>query len=146
MRWAALPAVVAIVLALTACATAGDALTEPMKPRVEDDPRFGAAVDTVCFTAGLSGFFEVGNRAVVLRRGVDETYLVRTGYCRTLRRVEGLRIADSAGCLKRGDRLEVYEQPFPRKGEQNDRPERCLVTAIHRWWDADIDAPFYEEP
>ena len=142
MRRAALP----MVVALAGCVTAGDVSTDSMKPRVEDDPRFGAAVDTMCFTAGLSGFFEVGNRAVVLRRGVNETYLVRTGYCRTLRRVEGLRLADSAGCLKRGDRLEVYEQPFPREGERRDQPERCLVTAIHRWWDVDVDAPFYEEP
>ena len=126
------------------CASDGDLLHEPIKPVLEDDPRLGEEVDTVCFTSGLSGFYEIGNRAIVLRRSVDELYVVRTGYCRTLRHVEGLRITGPGGCLKRGDRLEVYDHPFPRQGERNDRPERCLVMAIHHWRDLPVDAPFYE--
>lgn len=126
------------------CTVGGDPLLEDIKPRLEDDPRLGEAVDTVCFTSGLSGFHEIGNQAVVLRRSANESYVARTGYCRSLRQVEGLRLPDSGGCLKRGDRLEVYDQPFPRAGEPNDAPERCLVTAIHRWQDVAIGAPFYE--
>ena len=136
------------ILCLGACAaTTEENLAGPIEPRLEDDPRLGEQVDTVCFSGGLSGFFEIGNRAVVLRRSTEDAYLVRTGYCRSLRRVEGLRLPQGpSSCLKRGDHLEVFDQPFPRRDTPNDRPERCLVVAIHRWHDADLDAPFYEEP
>lgn len=130
---------------LLSCATTTDPGGETFKPRLEDDPRLGEAVDTVCFTAGLSGFYEIGNRAVVLRRSVNAAYVARTGYCQTLRNVEGLRLSDSSRCLKRGDRLEVYDQPFPLQSEPNDQPERCLIIAIHHWYGLAIDAPFYEE-
>ena len=139
------PALILVFPMLAACAAVEEDLSGPIEPRIEDDPRLGNSVDTVCFTGGLSGFFEVGNRAVVLRRSVDEAYLVRTGYCRNLRQIEGLELpGGSNGCLKRGDTLAIYDQPLPREGV--DRPERCRVTAIHRWQDVDIDAPFYEEP
>ena len=67
---------IASLLCLVACAATEEDLSGPIEPRLEDDPRFGQPVDTVCFAGGLSGFFEIGNRAVVLRRAVD---MVMTG-------------------------------------------------------------------
>ena len=136
--------VLTVALVLTACASTDDPTHDDIRPSIEDDPRFGAAVDTVCFTGGLSGFYEVGSRAIVLRRSVNDAYLLRTGYCRALRDVEGVRLPEGE-CLHRGGRLDVFDQPFPREGERSDAPERCLITAIHRWQDVRLDAPFYEE-
>ena len=97
------------------------------------DPRRGEAVETVCFSGGLSGFYQVGDKAVVLRRVPGNAFLVRTGHCPNLDAVEGLRIDDPAGCLSRGDRLLVFDTQFPRQGVVSDRPNRCLVMSIHQW-------------
>lgn len=98
-----------------------------------DDPRRGAGVDTVCFSGRLSGFYGVGDSALVLRRTQNERYLVETGFCPNLKQVEGLRLPDSLRCLQRGDRLEVYDTPLPRAGAASDQPDKCLVQAIHEW-------------
>ncbi|WP_375204235.1 DUF6491 family protein [Hyphococcus sp.] len=113
-------------LALTACATGSSG-------GPEDAGRRGEEIDTVCFTGGLSGFYEAGSNAVILRRSPSESYLVETGYCPNMRAVEGLKIDDPSMCLKRGSRLLVYDTQFPRSGEPADRPDRCLVNRVYEW-------------
>ena len=116
---------------LSACATPTGGEREAYAGA--DDPRRGDAVDTVCFGGRLSGFYEVGDEALVLRRTSGESYLAETGFCPKLRLVEGVRIVDGARCLQRGDRLEVYDTALPRQGASSDRPDRCLVRSIYKW-------------
>lgn len=114
----------------------GQAGGPPAKGQAVDpdtDPRRGEAVETVCFSGGLSGFYQVGDKAVVLRRVPGNAFLVRTGHCPNLDAVEGLRIDDPSGCLSRGDRLLVFDTQFPRRGVVSDRPDRCQVLSIHQW-------------
>lgn len=104
------------------------------------DPRRGEATDTVCFTGGLSGFTELSDNALVLRRSASEAYLVTTGHCPNLDVADGLKIDDPAQCLSRGSRLLVFDTPFPRVDSIGDRPDRCLVTGIYKWDDRDRGA------
>lgn len=112
---------------IMACSHAG--------PKAEDQPQGtrGAALDTVCFTGGLSGFYELSDREIVLRRSPSDAVLVETGFCPNLEALEGIRIDGADQCLSRGDRLQVFDTPFPRADDPGDQPDRCLVQAIHEW-------------
>lgn len=134
----------AICLCLSACTggphnggvqkTAADAFA--------NDPHVGEPVDTVCLGPSLNGFYEVGNQALVVRRTVGEAYLLRTGFCPNLESIEGLDFEQASQCLKRGDRIAVYDTRFPRAGEPSDRPDSCTVLSIHEWHEDDrSDAP-----
>ena len=132
-RWAA-RALVSSALVVGACATdPGDGAD---RASFEGDPRFGEAQDTVCFSGRISGFYAVGERAVVLRRAPGETYLVATGFCPALDRVEAIALPESNRCLSRGDRLFISDTPFPDRADTDDPTNRCLVTGINAWDEA----------
>jgi hypothetical protein len=126
---------VTLLLALSACTPGGrwSSSGAEGESRIENDPRLREVVDTVCFSSGINGFREVAEQAVVLKKSSTEGYLVRTGHCSKLRGVEGLKIDDPSGCLKRGDLLNVYDSQFPRAGDPLHKPDRCRVMAIHKW-------------
>lgn len=115
-------------LLLSACAG-----LEQYRSAFTDDIRLGEAVDSVCFTGGLSGFYPVGGQALVLRDGPSRSYLVETGFCPNINVVEGLRIDDPSDCLQRGDRLYVFDTPIPEKGLVSDQPDVCAVLLISEW-------------
>lgn len=121
------------LLALSGMLFSACAVQEKKQSEFADDARLGEAVDSVCFTGGLSGFYSVGDQALVLRDGPGRSYLVETGFCPNLRLVEGLRLDDPSNCLRRGDRLSVFDTPLPEKGFQSDRPDHCTVTMIFEW-------------
>lgn len=112
---------------------AGSAAKNGNNSPANDDSRLGERVNTVCFASRLSGFQELGSDALILRRAPGEEYMVRTGFCPNLDFVEGLKIDSPDNCLRRGDRLLVFDTPFPMKDSLTDKPDRCLVTDIHRW-------------
>ena len=100
---------------------------------LDNDPRRGERVTTVCFIGGLSGFRELGDDALIVRRAPEEAYLIRTGFCPNLQYVEGLKINHADRRLRRGDRLLLFDTPFPRTDSSSDTPDCCLVTDIHHW-------------
>lgn len=119
----------ASLIALSGCESVS---SEPNR-LAEDDPRRGEAIDTVCFTGGLSGFYEVGDQAIVLRDGPNKSYLVETGFCPNINQPEGLRILGDSQCLQRGDRIEVFDTALPRQGSASDMPDRCIVSGLFDW-------------
>jgi len=122
-------ALLVIVCLLVACAST----TPGSVPQDNVTGARGEAVNTVCFGGGLSGFREVGDRAVILKRGPGEEYLVETSHCSKLVAPEGIKIEDPGMCLSHGDHLLVFDTAFPQRGSRRDRPDRCLVTKIYRW-------------
>ena len=115
--------------ALSACESTLDE-TEPL---IEDAPRQGASLDTVCLTGGPSGFYQVGDRAIVMCDGPNKSYLVETGFCPNINQPEGLRIVDESKCLRRGDRIEVFDTAQPRRGSTLDRLDMCTIIGIFSW-------------
>ena len=131
-RWTA-RAIIAAALVLGACAT-GDANTEgEAGAGFSEDPRLGERADTVCFAGRLSGFYAEGERALVLRRTRDDVYLVQTGYCPSLRRVEAVALPQSSRCVSRGDELFVSDTRFVEREDMSDRAQRCRILSIHHW-------------
>ena len=115
--------------ALTACQSVNSAKQESL----ENDPRRGQAIDSVCFAGRLSGLHEISDQALVLRDSPNKSFLIEVGFCPNLNRLEGLRISDPSNCLKRGDRLEVFDTPLPRTGVASDQPDLCIVNRIFEW-------------
>ncbi|WP_417319615.1 DUF6491 family protein [Erythrobacter aureus] len=129
-------AVLALFLLTAACvagAVDGTSTDRTATNLFNSDPRLGPAADTVCFTGNLNGFYELTDRALVVRRTIGKAYLVRTGHCPNLRSIEGLDFESGDRCLQRGDRIAVYDTPFPRADAHIDRPDRCTVLSIHEW-------------
>ena len=117
-----------VITFLSSCAPA------PTVPASDLDRELtlGEPLDTVCFSSGLSGFRELGEDKLLVRRGPQDAYILSVGFCPNLKSAEGLRITDPAQCLKRGSRIEVYDTALPQKNAASDRPDECLVTQIHR--------------
>ena len=119
-----------------ACATSASGAGD-----LADDPRRGDVVETVCFFGRLAGFYELSERALVIRRAPGDAYLVETGFCPNLKSLEGIRLNGAGNCLSRGDRLSVFNTPFPRQDTWSaDRAELCLVASIHKWSEAEAPA------
>lgn len=139
LRWAS-RTLIAAVLVLGACATGDGVSGDTEDVSIDEDGRLGVSVSTVCFSGRLSGFNAEGAHAIVLRRTLDDAYLVRTGYCPTLRRVEAIGLPEPSRCISRGDELFVSDTVFNDREDLSDQSRRCRIMSIHRW-DEDAGAP-----
>ena len=92
----------------------------------------GEQVETVCFSSGLSGFSQVRDDVLLLKRTPTDRYLVQLGFCPNLKSIEGLKIDHPDKCLNRGSRLLVYDTPLPLKKSALDKPDRCLVLDLKK--------------
>ena len=139
MRVSSLVAAVTVA----AVAVAGCETTESSGPTVEQEiaARRGAEVGEVCFMRGIQGWSPLGDHALLLRRGVNDWYMVElTGVCRPDEAFAGASLAvgrtvGGSSCLRPGDNVATRE---PGVGSMV-----CAITSIYEW---DEDAPVPETP
>lgn len=114
------------------------------------DPRLGDQVDKICFPSTANRFAVTGEDTVILRVSAKDHYILETrAGCRSLERARQVSIKE-AGCTRKGDKLYVSEDLFPRQGlmnRENDRTTRksllnsenklrsnaCRIEAIYEW-------------
>ena len=138
VRWDMRTLVFAAAILLAACASTADpdAPTE-IEARLADI-RTGERVERICFSRGIDGFRDNGDRTVIVRRRLDEDYLLVMRSCPQLDRAQSLVIAEG-GCLRRNDRIIVSESAFGSRGPAQIGPATCFVDAIYRWDEAALE-------
>lgn len=136
----------AALAGFSACATDGrqtrsDAIAETLA-----DVRVGEEVDQICFTRGIDSFSEEKRNSVVLRRGVNDEYLVVTRSCPNLDMAQSLRLDSTLGCLRRQDSIRVYQSAFGPSDADRFAFNRCQIDAIYKWDDDAIEEEVGDEP
>ncbi len=121
-------------IAITACATANDGEGKAKGiAAFIDDPRLGAPVDKICFSRNIDGFSDNTDDTVVLKRGVNEEYIVEMfGNCQPLRYAQRIGLVNRTSCLTRLDSLIVSESVFGNSTNPFDN-QRCQINRIHKW-------------
>jgi hypothetical protein len=133
-------------MASVGCATDGhsprsDAIAETLA-----DARVGEEVDKICFTRGIDSFSEEKRNSVVLRRGVNDEYLVVTRSCTNLDMAQSLRLDSALGCLRRQDYIRVYQSAFGPSDADRFAFDRCQIDAIYKWDDDALEDVVDDEP
>lgn len=136
----------AALMALGACATAGQQTRSDMIAETLADVRVGEEVDQICFTRGIDSFSEEKRHSVVLRRGVNDEYLVVVRSCPNLDMAQSLRLDSTLGCLRRQDSLRVYQSAFGPSDADRFAFNRCQIDAIYKWDDDAIEGDVDDEP
>lgn len=129
----------AALIALSACATDGQSTRSDAIAETLADVRVGEEVDRICFTRGIDSFSEEKRNSVVLRRGVNDEYLVVTRSCPYLDMAQSLRLDDTMGCLRRGDSIRVYQSAFGPSDADRFAFDRCLIDEIYKWNDNAVE-------
>ena len=134
------------IMALGACATDGgmsraDAVAETLA-----DARVGEKVDRICFTRGIDSFSEEKRNSVVLRRGVNDEYLVVTRSCPNLDMAQSLRLESDLGCLRRQDHIRVYQSAFGPSDADRFAFNSCQIDEIYKWNDDAVVEAIDDEP
>lgn len=119
---------------LAACSSAPSEAQQERTAMVE--ARKGEQVNNVCFAGQIDSFSTISDRAVVVRTGVRDRYLLETASCFGLGDALSLQIENRGGCLSRGDNIVAYDSAFGNDGTGL-KPSRCLITAIYEWKDED---------
>lgn len=118
---------------LSGCATGASLSSDEELDATLASPMLGEKVDRICFSRGIDRFSNEKRNSVVLRRSVNDEYLVVSNFCPDLDRAMSLRLDSRSGCLRRDDFIRVYQSAFgPREGD----PlvfERCRIDAIYKW-------------
>jgi hypothetical protein len=135
---------VAAIMALGACATNALSGSEKIAETL-NDTRVGEQVDKICFARGIDSFSEEKRNSVVLRRGVNDEYLVVTRGCFNLDMAQSLRLDRQTGCLRKGDFIRVYESAFGPQDDDRFAFDRCQVSEIYKWDDEAIEDDDAEE-
>ncbi|GGC95423.1 DUF6491 family protein [Aquisalinus flavus] len=127
-----LAAGIAALPLLGACSSAPSETQQERTAMVE--ARKGEQVNNVCFAGQIDSFSTINDRAVVVRTGVRDRYLLETASCFGLGNALSLQIENRGGCLTRGDYIVAYDSAFGNDGTGL-KPSRCLITSIHEWKD-----------
>jgi len=120
---------------LSACASTGTSTRAEAIAETLADARVGEEVNRICFTRGIDSFSEEKRNSVVLRRGVNDEYLVMTRSCPDLDMARSLRLDSSGSCLSRSDSIRVYQSAFGPSDADQFTFNRCFVDAIYKWND-----------
>jgi hypothetical protein len=123
------------MIALGACATDGTSSRSDAIAKTLADVRVGEEVDRICFTRGIDSFSEEKRNSVVLRRGVNDEYLIVTRSCPNLDMARSLRLDSESGCLRRLDNIRVYQSAFGPSDADRFAFNRCPIDAIYKWDD-----------
>lgn len=118
----------AILLLAGATATGAGAAGDRSGAGALSDPRKGEAVEKVCLASELSDWAELGEGAVLVRRGPQEYYLVTlVGACRPDLARNQIAIASRSGspCLQRFDEITT--------GREVSFGQACTVEGLYRW-------------
>lgn len=133
MRHANLALVAALLL--TACATTGSTRSERIAETLSD-PRVGDRVDRICFTRGIDAFSENREESVVLRRAVNDEYLVITRTCPDLEWAQSLALINrGTSCLSEFDDIRVFRSAFGPSQADTPGFNLCQIDEIYRWDD-----------
>lgn len=125
---------------LSACATTGSETRGEAIAELLDDPRVGEKVDRICFRRGIDGFSDATDYSVVLRRGVNDEYLVVTRVCPELDFAQSLALDGSSSCVRQQDYLRVFRSAFGPSELDTATFNRCFIDAIYKWDDDALDA------
>ena len=118
---------------LSACASSADLVSE-MEDRFAD-PRMGERVNEICFPRGLDQFRDNRDRTVIVRRGVDDDYLLKLRSCPQLDDAQAIILPNrpTSACLSQYDAIVVSESVFDTRGPAQVGPSTCFIDAIYRW-------------
>lgn len=109
-----------------------------------EDPRRGEEVDRICFANSIRSFGETSDRTVVVRKAVNDYYLIQTfGGCFDLDQAQSLALDTFSGCLTRGDDILAFDSPF---GPDRTGPRTfpCKIDKIYKW-DNEFELPIESE-
>ena len=134
------------LMASVGCATDGHSSRSDAIAETLDDARVGEEVDKICFTRGIDSFSEEKRNSVVLRRGVNDEYLVVTRSCTNLDMAQSLRLDSALGCLRRQDYIRVYQSAFGPSDADRFAFDRCQIDAIYKWDDDALEDVVDDEP
>lgn len=126
-------------VALAACSTTETSSRSEQIAETLADVRVGEQVDRICFTRGIDSFSEEKRNSVVLRRGVNDEYLVLTRGCPYMDMAQSLRLDSSGGCLREQDYIRVYQSAFGPSDADRFAFDRCLIDAIYKWDDDAVE-------
>lgn len=134
------------LMASVGCATDGHSSRSDEIAETLADARVGEEVDKICFTRGIDSFSEEKRNSVVLRRGVNDEYLVVTRSCTNLDMAQSLRLDSALGCLRRQDYIRVYQSAFGPSDADRFAFDRCQIDAIYKWDDEALEDDVDDEP
>lgn len=129
----------AALAGLTACATTDRMTRAETLAQLEQDPRTGEEIDRICFSRGIDSFNNESRYSVVMRRGVNDNYLVMTRSCPDLERAQSMAIDGSSGCLRRQDTFRVFTSAFGPSAGDTPGFSRCFIDRIYRWNEDAVD-------
>jgi len=132
VKMSAIAASLAALPILAACSSAPSEAQQERTAMVE--ARKGEKVNNVCFAGQIDSFSTISDKAVVVRTGVRDRYLLETASCFGLGDAMSLQIENRGGCLSRGDNIVAYDSAFGNDGVGM-KPSRCLITGIYEWKD-----------
>jgi hypothetical protein len=118
---------------LTACSTTASVERDDAVAKLIADDRTGDEVDRICFSRGIDRFKDATRHSVVLTEGVDDDYLVLVRQCAELDRAQSLRLDNRGQCLRRYDRIRVYETAFGTNVTGRVPYDLCVIEAIYEW-------------
>lgn len=120
-------------LLLSGCATADGISKSDEIAELLSDVRVGESVDRVCFTRGISSFSDATDHSIVVRRGVNQEFLLLLRSCPFLYQAQSVGLDPRSSCLRENDRIfisqSVFEQRTPGLGGSNP----CYIDAIYDW-------------
>lgn len=138
-------AITGAVLMLGGCATTDEDSTSSKQAfldELQNDPRVGEEVDSICFTGSIDGFTETTKRSVVVSVSPSRDYLITTfTRCEDLDHAMSMAFNDFGACLRKGDKIIPFTSAFGPSSM--DTPSLgCIVDKMYEW---DGDAEVSDE-
>lgn len=136
MKWICAMAGAAL---LAGCQTSEEYAEAESRLEAEIAAKQGERVDRICFTRSVRGWRELGDDAVLLRRGVNDWYQVNlSGTCQPEWAFNAIAVRTrpaGSSCISRGDRIDTPDAPISGS---------CLITEIYEW-NEDAEVPETQE-
>lgn len=133
MRLLFAPVLLSAATVLSACASTDSPTRSERLAETLADPRVGEEVERICFARGIDNFYDEREESVVLRRGVNDDYLVVTRTCPDLDDAQSLGLESTSGCLRRFDRIRIFRSAFGATSADVPGFNRCQIDRIYRW-------------
>lgn len=140
-------AIAGAVTLLGGCATTDEESTSSKQAfldELQQDPRVGEEVDSICFTGNIDGFGETTDRSVVVSVSPTRDYVITTfTRCQDLDHAMSMAFNDFGACLRKGDKIIPFTSTFGPSSM--DTPNLgCVIDKIYEW-DKDAEPADEEE-
>lgn len=120
------------LIALSSCATHAAENPSEDIAKVLSDPRVGEKVASACMSGSMSFSDETAN-SVVVRRSMNDRYLLIMKSCPDLEFAQTMFSAGPARCLRRNGSLRISRSVLgPTIGDMSEF-NRCYIDSIHKW-------------